>query len=257
MEEIFMQQKFFLNEKNKKQFKFFFLNELELKIRLDNFTQKTLKNIKIIEYDTLHELNLRLLSIPIIFKESFSNLGMVIIDSPNMLECDDAVKITDEKSIYNSNFLKNDNQKKNKPGKASEILTNIYFIIHSYQKDLGFNLINLILDYERESLCVKINYNRIKYDKNFHIFEANNNLNVKFRYVNKYEYILYKIPNKPLIGMQFIPVELLMSSDEESGIFAIAFMEECMKMTVNIYNLKKNCDIEHLMKFNENLVVKI
>jgi len=234
-----------------------------------------------VEYDTLHDLNIKLLNIPIIFKENYSSLGMVILDSVNMLE-NFFINITEEKSIifsYNNknrkslssnsnnnnptnnltnakNFNNPPTHNKKKIGSASEIFSHIYQVIYFYQKNLGFNLINLIWDYERGSLFNQINYNRTKYNNNFRDFEVNNNLNIRFHYLNISEYIVYKVPIKPLIGIQLIPVECLHSSDEGSGIFAIVYMEEITKMKVNVFRVNKNCSIDHLQEFTENVIKK-
>lgn len=281
-EEIFTLQTKFFNQENKKKYKFFFLNKSEFQNRLDIFTEKTLKNVKVIEFDTLHELNLKLLKIPIIFTESFSNLGMVIIDSANTLE-NFYINISDEKSIvcsikdkirnsidsngennpkYNNMNLNdpkilNYKDNKKKPGSASDILTHIYRLLYFYQTSLGFNLMNLIYDYERGSFYNQLNYNRIKYGKNFADFEINNSLNAKFHYLNNSEYIVYKIPNKPMIGIHLLPVESLHTFDEGSGIFAIAHMEGPMKMKVNVFRINKYCKIDHLQEISENIYVKI
>jgi len=274
LDDFLKQQKMYFTPENKKKFKFFFLQVNQLEIRMEKFKQKTLKNIKVIEYDSLCELNLKLLKIPIIYKESSSNLGLVIIDSSNMLE-NLSINLTDEKSIVfpinisnrksltsnanNINNAKNINDStylKAKKSGYSRLFLQIYQFLYFYQKNLGFNLLNLIWDYERQSFFNQINYYRKKNNQNFIDLENQNNLNAKFHYFTNSECLVYKIPIKPLIGIQLIPTESLYSSDRGSGLFGVAYMNDTKSLAISVFRIEKDCNLVNIQEFSEKLIIK-
>ncbi len=269
LEELINEQNYFKNIENKAKYKFFFLSKSEIKLRIEKFTNKTLENIKIIEYENLYDLNFKLLNIPLIHKDSFSNLGLIIIDSANIHE-NILINITDEKSILNPLYYRNrkpnknsnmkKNQKSNNRGKKtacdSKIFMHIYQMLYFHQKQLGFSLVNLIWDYDRISFLNQINYNRLRNRMNFEQFEKNNSLNANFDYITNFNYLLYKLPKKPLIGIQLIPIESLISQTECCGVFGIAFMSDKNKMSFTVFKFKKDLVIFPIKNSNYEIIDK-
>lgn len=256
MQEIRDAQRRLYKRENFQAYRYFFLTEEELNQQIEIFLSNTLRNIKVINFESLSELKILLMDIPITYKDSYSNLGLVVFDAFNIIN-NLTISKYDDKSILSNDLddtkaMINMKKRLNKTiGNANQetieesidFYHDICFMINNFRDKLDLNIIQIIYDYEKIKFYNQINYLTGKYNKKLSELDSFDEIKGVYIKITGSIYMIYRYPySKTINGLEVVGSESQFSG-EKNNYFAIIYMSDLKEYTFSLFRLEENCSI--------------